>query len=139
VDRYPENTLYEVEFRGGVMKIESSCHCGAVKLEIDAETPAALTSCNCSVCRRYGALLVYYPPTKVKILAESNATREYSWGDRSLAFVHCNKCGCYSHWKSLDPNHTDRMGVNARLFINIEVDKLRIRHFDGANSWKYLD
>lgn len=119
--------------------IESSCHCGAVKLQIDAEIPSALTSCNCSVCRRYGALLAYYHPSKVKIIADSNSLHEYSWGDKSLAFVRCRTCGCYSHWKSLDPNQTNRMGINARLFTNVEIDKIRIRHFDGANSWKFID
>jgi hypothetical protein len=119
--------------------IESSCHCGAVKLQIDAEIPTALTSCNCSTCRRYGSLMVYYHPTKVKILTASEAFHEYSWGDKNLAFVRCSKCGCFSHWKSLDPNKTDRMGLNARLFTNVEIDKIRVRHFDGANSWKYID
>ena len=35
--------------------IEASCHCGAVRLEI-AQRPERLTSCNCSICRRLGAL-----------------------------------------------------------------------------------
>ncbi len=119
--------------------IESSCNCGAVKLQIDAEVPVALTSCNCSVCRRYGGLLAYYSPTKVKVVADPGAIQEYTWADKSLAFVRCGNCGGYSHWRSLDPEQTERMGVNARLFVNVEVDKIRVRHFDGANSWKYID
>jgi hypothetical protein len=118
--------------------IESSCHCGLVKLQIAAEIPSTLSSCNCSICRRYGGLLAYYHPSKVTILAAPDATDEYTWGE-GLVFVRCRKCGCYSHWKSVDPEQTDRMGINARLFTNVEVDKIRIRHFDGANSWKYID
>ena len=120
-------------------KIESSCHCGALKLQIDAEVPTSLTACNCSVCRRYGSLHAYYHPSKVTVIAESNATQEYSWGDKGLAFVRCGNCGCYSYWRSLDPNNTDRMGVNARLFTNVEIDKIRVRQFDGADTWKFLD
>ena len=120
--------------------IESSCHCGAVKLQIDAELPATLTSCNCSTCRRYGGLLAYYSPKKVQILADPNSLQEYSWGDKNLAFVRCGKCGCFSHWRGLDENSTlDRMGVNARLFTNVEIDKIPVRRFDGANTWKFLD
>jgi hypothetical protein len=119
--------------------IESSCHCGAVKLQIDGEIPSTLNSCNCSICRRYGGLVAYYPPTKVKILASPDSMDEYVWGDKTLALVRCRKCGCFSHWRSLDPDQTDRMGINARLFTNVEIDKIRIRHFDGENSWKYLD
>jgi hypothetical protein len=32
--------------------IEASCHCGAVRLEIDSP-PAEVTDCHCSICRRY--------------------------------------------------------------------------------------
>ena len=120
------------------MPIESSCHCGALKLQIDAEPPSALTSCNCSVCRRYGALLSYYSPSKVKILAEENGRHEYSWGDKQLSFVRCGKCGCFSFWRATDPK-LDRMGVNARLFTNVDIGKIRVRRFDGADTWKYLE
>lgn len=119
--------------------IESSCHCGALKLEIDSEVPASLTSCNCSVCHRYGSIHAYFHPSQVKIISDSGATQEYSWGDKGLAFVRCANCGCYSYWRSLDPKHTERMGVNARLFTNIDIGKIRIRRFDGAVSWKFID
>jgi hypothetical protein len=118
--------------------IESSCLCGALKLQIDAEIPSSLTSCNCSSCRRYGGLLAYFPPAKVKVFAEPGILQEYSWGDKQLAFVRCSQCGCFSHWRGMDPN-LDRMGVNARLFTNVEIEKIPVRRFDGAKTWKYLD
>jgi hypothetical protein len=118
--------------------IESSCHCGAVSLKIDADVPATLTSCNCSICRRYGSLTAYFSPAKVTVIAASEVTHRYVWGDKCIAFVRCSNCGCLSHWESLDPQ-TDRMGVNARLFEDIDINKIRIRHFDGAKTWKYLD
>ena len=65
--------------------IKTSCHCGAVKLQIDDELPEKLTSCNCSVCRRLGSLMAYYPPSKVKMLYDPAATHRYSWGDKGLA------------------------------------------------------
>lgn len=119
--------------------INMSCHCGALKLEINGAIPAAVTSCNCSICRRSGALVAYYNPKNVRILAEAGATDEYSWGDKSIAFVRCSTCGCFSHWRSLDPNMTDRMGVNVRLFTNVDFTKIKVRRFDGADTWKYLD
>jgi hypothetical protein len=121
------------------MIIEGSCHCGAIKLEIDANIPEKLTSCNCSICRRTGSLMAYFNPTQVKIKAAADATHRYIWGDKSLAFVRCATCGCQSHWESLDPAQTDRMGVNARLFTNLDISKIRIRHFDGAVTWQFLD
>ncbi len=119
--------------------IISSCHCGSLKLEIEGEVPEALTSCNCSFCRRSGALMAYYPKAKIKVLANPGSIREYIWGDKCLAHVSCNNCGSYSHWRNLDPAQTERMGVNARLFENVDLSQIRIRRFDGADTWKFLD
>jgi hypothetical protein len=83
--------------------------------------------------------MAYYSPAKVKILSKPGSTQEYIWGDKSIAQVRCGECGCLSHWRSLDPKQTDRMGINARLFENVEIDKIRVRHFDGANTWTFLD
>jgi hypothetical protein len=61
--------------------IESTCHCGAVKLEILA-APETLTDCNCSICRRYGGLWAHYSPKDVRVVAGEGATDGYSWGDK---------------------------------------------------------
>lgn len=119
--------------------ITSSCHCGRVKLEIDGDLPEAFTSCNCSICRRTGSIMAYYNPRRVKVIAPPESLDRYVWGDKSLAFVRCAECGCHSHWESLDPIHTERMGINARLFDNVDISGVRIRHFDGADTWKFLD
>jgi len=121
------------------IKINSSCHCGALQLEIKAEAPSVLTSCNCSICYKYGSLMAYFNPSEVKVVSILESVDEYLWGDKSLSFIRCQVCGCYSHWKSLDPNQVKRMGVNARLFTNIEIDKIPIRHFDSADTWKFID
>ena len=73
--------------------IESSCHCGTVKLEIPS-APEEVTDCNCSICRRYGVLWAYYAPAHVRIIATEGATAAYRWGDKSLEFHRCQNCGC---------------------------------------------
>ena len=45
--------------------VSASCHCGSVRLEVDAP-PSEVTECNCSLCRRYGVLWAYYPPHQVR-------------------------------------------------------------------------
>ncbi len=114
---------------------EGSCHCGAVKLSI-TDPPGTLTECNCSVCRQLGVRWAYYHPDQVRLTGE---TRPYAWGDRMLEFHHCPECGCTTHWQSTTPVRAARMAVNARLFDPAEMDGIRIRRFDGADSWTYLD
>jgi hypothetical protein len=114
----------------------ASCHCGAVRLEID-EPPAVLTDCNCSICRRYGTLWAYYSPAQVRFIG-SLATDVYTWGDRRLEFHRCKGCGCITHWAAADRTH-DRMGVNARLMEPAVLAAARVRRLDGADTWKFLD
>ena len=38
--------------------IKAACHCGAVRFELEAP-PAWVLDCNCTLCRRYGALWAY--------------------------------------------------------------------------------
>ena len=117
--------------------IESSCHCGAVKLEIQV-APAEVTECNCSICRRYGALWAYYSPAIVRIVATGTATDFYLWGDKSIEFHRCRNCGCVTHWVAA-AQPADRMGVNARLMTPEVLAATRRRCLDGADTWKLLD
>lgn len=116
----------------------ASCHCGAVRLTVPRR-PRSLTLCNCSICRRLGALWVYYPASKVRVEAAPKATQEYVWGDRTLRFVRCGSCGCVTHWEPLKRGPASRIGVNARNFDPQQIERARIRRLDGASSWKYLD
>jgi len=114
--------------------IEASCHCGAVNLKI-GRAPQDLTDCNCSLCRRYGALWAYYSPKEVEV---SGQTDIYMWGRRNIEFHRCKQCGCLTHWSPADKSY-DRMAINARLAAPQIVAAARTRHFDGAESLKMLD
>ena len=118
--------------------IEASCHCGAISIGL-SRTPRALTDCNCSVCRRYGALWAYYKKKDVRIRGARGAKSSYSWGERNIRFVRCRNCGCVTHWEEVNRSGSGRMGINARNLDPVVVMNIRIRHLDGASTWKYLD
>lgn len=114
--------------------IHASCHCGAVRLEI-ARRPRQLTECNCSICRRYGTRWAYYTQTAVRVVGR---TVTYAWRPDSLAFHHCPRCGCVTHWARARKRRDARMGVNARLMEPEAIAGVRVRLLDGASTWKYL-
>ncbi|GIL05308.1 MAG: hypothetical protein AMXMBFR72_11090 [Betaproteobacteria bacterium] len=118
--------------------LTATCHCGAVRITVPRR-PRSLTLCNCSICRRLGALWAYCPADKVRVEAAPGATHAYAWGDRTLRFVRCKSCGCVTHWEPLKRRPGSKMGVNARNFEPHEVAGARLRRLDGASSWKYLD
>ncbi|HSN18506.1 MAG TPA: GFA family protein [Gammaproteobacteria bacterium] len=116
--------------------ITASCHCGKVSLELPI-APEQVTSCNCSICRRYGTLCAYYNPAEVRVSGETDI---YMWGDKQIAFHRCRECGCATHWTAVDPAiPQDRMGVNARMLPPELLAQARVRRFDGADTWKFLD
>jgi hypothetical protein len=114
--------------------IEASCHCGTVKIAVEA-APTEVTSCNCSICRRLGTLWAYYAPPTVRI---TGATAGYRWGEKSIEFHRCAGCGCTTHWSPLNPDGK-HMGINARLMDPAVLAAARVRRLDGADTWKYLD
>jgi len=118
--------------------LSSTCHCGVVRIDVPRK-PRRLTSCNCSICRRYGTLWAYYDHADVRIHAEPASTSGYSWGDRQLRFVRCNGCGCITHWEPIDVKGDSRIGVNARNFPPEAIVGVRVRRLDGADTWKFLD
>ncbi|HEY9219009.1 MAG TPA: hypothetical protein VIO94_13225, partial [Phenylobacterium sp.] len=115
-----------------------SCHCGAVRLQI-ARRPRQLTTCNCSICRRYGAQWAYYTWKSVRVEGRE-ALLAYRGRQRRREFMHCRACGCvvfHEHAKKTGP--TTRIAVNARMFAPQDLAGVRVRRLDGAQSWKYLD
>ena len=116
--------------------LTATCHCGAVKVQVPRK-PRRLTSCNCSICRRYGTLWAYYKAAEVQISA-SGKTHDYAWGDKCLWNCRCATCGCVTHWLPIG-RESSRMGVNFRNFDPSVIESTRIRRFDGAKTWKFLD
>ena len=115
-----------------------SCHCGAVRFDY-LLTPEWLTSCNCSYCRRAGALWAHAETRQIRIRCSEGATLRYVWGDRTLAFHTCQTCGCTTHWENLTPGPEARMAVNMAMSDPAAIAGLRIRHLDGADTWEYFD
>jgi len=98
-----------------------------------------VTECNCSVCRRYGARWAYYTREQVELTASPETLAAYSWGDRTIEFYHCRHCGCLTHYESTDKHPSSRIALNSRMLPLEVTASLRVRHFDGADSWSYLD
>ena len=109
--------------------ISGSCHCGAVRIAV-ASAPEWVAMCNCSLCRRTGVLMAYYPAEAVTISGE---TAPYLTGDKWIAIHHCPACACLTHWQPVADladrglsaedlaSLTNRRGVNARLLDGFAV------------------
>ena len=118
--------------------LTASCHCGAVTITLPS-APERITDCNCSLCRRVGALWAYYEFGTVKFTGHPEHTAEYIQGDRTLRTLHCTICGCTTHWEPLDTEAGGNHGVNMRNFDPAILASVPIRRLDGADTWRFLD
>ena len=117
--------------------LNGSCHCGKVRLSVPAR-PDALVLSNCSICRRNGALWAFYAIDEVTISGHPEHTTGYEFGPRTITTFHCRHCGCATHWEPLKAGAT-KLAFNMRNFDPDELDDVRLRRFDGAVTWAYLD
>lgn len=117
--------------------IEAACHCGAVRLEADRR-PTRVTSCNCSICHRYGALWAYYTRKSARLVFGARDVAAYSWGDRGIEFCHCKVCGCLTHYDSVTKTPDSRLAINARMADPGLLERVKVRHFDGRDTFKTL-
>lgn len=116
--------------------IEGRCHCGSVRWSL-AELPESATACNCTACRRYGALWAYgYEGETITVAGETIA---YVRGD-SLSFNFCPRCGSVTHWRALKANEQGRrrIAVNLRMTDPGSIARIPIDHFDGLEKWQDL-
>jgi hypothetical protein len=117
--------------------IAGACHCGQIRWSF-AGMPASATACNCTACRRYGALWAYGEEGGTITL--SGPTRVYLTGDRTLGFHFCDSCGCLGWWRALSTgaDASRRVAVNLRLADPQAVGAIPVRQFDGLNSFRDL-
>ncbi|NQV69606.1 MAG: GFA family protein [Pseudohongiella sp.] len=112
--------------------LTATCHCGAIEIEV-AEKPNSITQCNCSICRRYGALWAYYTISSATVNLDPSAVRTYRWSDKVIDFVWCNTCGCLTHYEDSDKVGDYRVAINTRMMNPSDIEGIGIRFFDGAS------
>jgi hypothetical protein len=117
-----------------------SCHCGKTGFTLTGD-PGSITACNCTLCRRYGALWAYdYEGERIAIIGETASYTRVDRHDPSLEILFCPACACVVSWRGLRPQADGRrrIAVNIRLAPPEEVADLPIDHFDGLETWEDL-
>lgn len=65
-------------------------------------------------------------------------TISYARGEKNLTFHTCKTCGCTTHWANVK-EPTGHIAVNLRMADPDVIAKVPVRHFDGAETWTFLD
>ncbi len=114
-------------------KYKATCHCGAVELAVlfpDGLT--GLKQCNCSICRRKGAVMAYTPKENLEVVRGADKLSTYTFHTNTAQHYFCSVCGIYTH-------HIPRInpalfGINVGCIEGIDLDDLaEIQQSDGNN------
>jgi hypothetical protein len=114
------------------MAFHGSCHCGAVKFSVAADLPTQAMSCNCSICRRKGVLMAFFPVAKFKLDQGEESLQAYKFNTHRLSHWFCRSCGIHAFGGGIGPDGTEMRAINLRCVPDAELDSLKIQQFDGA-------
>jgi len=109
-----------------------SCHCGRVRYEADADLSQVI-ACNCSSCRKRGALLAFVPADKFRLESGGDGLMDYQFNKKVIHHLFCTTCGVGSFARGSGPNGVEMVALNVRCLDGVDPDTLNIKPFDGAS------
>jgi hypothetical protein len=113
--------------------MKGRCHCGAVVLEVTlSDGLATARRCDCSLCRRRGAIVVSAPLSGVQVLQGAENLTLYQFGTKTAKHWFCKTCGIYTHHqRRSNPN---QYGINVAILDGINPRDLQdVPWLDGVN------
>jgi hypothetical protein len=77
---------------------KGTCHCGGVEFQVELENGFEdIRRCNCSLCRRKGAVIASVPLAKLKVTKGAENLTLYQWNTKTAKHYFCKTCGIYTH------------------------------------------
>lgn len=115
------------------LKHNASCHCGSVVLELTLpngiEDPRR---CDCSICRRKGAIVGSILLSGIKILQGKGVLKLYQFNTNTAKHYFCSNCGIYTHHQRR--SNPQQYGYNIGCLEGVNpFDINKIPTNDGVN------
>ena len=111
---------------------KGSCHCGKIEYRVQADLSGTLMTCNCSICKRTGAVLAFVPLAQFKLEKGDSALSDYQFGKKVIHHLFCSTCGIRSFARGTGPDGKPMVAVNVRCLEGVDVGSLKTQEFDGA-------
>jgi hypothetical protein len=124
--RQQEATLPDVKnYTGG-------CHCGQVRFDVTADVTQVL-DCNCSICRKRGALWAFVAADKFALRAGEETLTDYQFGKHTIHHLFCSQCGVGAFSRGTSPDGQDTVAVNVRCIDDMDMSTFQRTPFDGRS------
>lgn len=112
------------------MIYQGSCHCGAIKFEVEAPQLLEADRCNCSICTKSGFLHLIVPMNKFRLLSGESAITTYTFNTGIAKHTFCKVCGVKPFYTPR--SNPDGIDINVNC-LDTQPLNINITNFDGKN------
>jgi hypothetical protein len=121
-------------FQAGRVIKSGTCHCSAVEFTVDLQNRLEdLRRCNCSLCRRKGAVMASVPVERLTVTKGADKLTVYQWNTRTAKHYFCSVCGIYTHHQRR--SNPKLYGFNVACLEGVDPYALgEVRIGDGASQ-----
>jgi hypothetical protein len=119
---------------------QGSCHCGAFRFEVDMDIDH-VRSCDCSVCRKRGALIHRVPEDALRMHDPLETLAVYVWHTKTARDYFCPRCGILPFRRPSDPTPEELAegklpfsgwAVNVRCLQDVDLDRIPVLPISGS-------
>lgn len=112
------------------MIYHGSCHCGAIKFEVEAPESVEVENCNCSICAMTGFLHLIVPARNFRLLSGEESLTTYTFNTGVAKHKFCKICGVKPFY--IPRSNPDGVDINLRC-LSTQPKQVKVIDFDGQN------
>jgi hypothetical protein len=122
----------------GAKKYAGSCHCGAVRFEVELDLGTGGSRCNCSICSKIAQTGSIVKPDAFTLRSGDASLSSYEWGGKISTRYFCKHCGIHCFGKGhLAAVGGDYVSVNLHCLDDVDPGELKVVYWDGRHdNWQ---
>ena len=109
---------------------DGGCHCGRIRFQVEGR-PETVLICNCSICRMKAYLHWIVPQSVFHLRTARSDIATYKFNTQVATHCFCPICGVAPFY--IPRSDPDKVDVNARCLVQVDVDRLTAVPYDGRN------
>ncbi len=120
---------------------QGSCHCGAVRFEVDLDLGSGSGKCNCTFCTKSRAWGAFAKPDALRVLSGEDAQTGYRGGPETpSSHAFCRHCGVRTYERGhLEQLGGDYVSIHLSSLDDVSIEALvsgPVRYSNGRdNDW----